>query len=163
MSTATGPRPGMAGEMLDKLLIAEALQAYALACDRRDLAALRDLFTDDARAKYDADPWLSGGRRIVGWIEAATDGVVHSQHTITPVRVDVDGEAATAIGYLTSYQRVRDAPDELVMMNSQYDFALSRTPGGWRISRLVLAVGWFEKRHFAQPEGGIRTVPSGNG
>ena len=57
----------------------------------------------------------------------------------------------------------REAPDELVMMNSRYDFVLSRTPEGWRISRLVLAVGWFEKRHFAQPEGGIRTVPSGNG
>jgi len=162
MSTVTDPSLRPAGEVLDRLLIAEALQAYALACDTRDADALLALFTEDARAKYDADPWLSGGRQIVDWILFATEGVVHSQHTLTPVRIAVDGATATAIAYLTSGQRLEHAPDELVMMNSRYDFALSRKPHGWRISRLVLEVGWFEKRHFAQPRDGIRTVPSGD-
>lgn len=146
----------------DRHEIAETLQSYALACDVKDFATLRSLFADDAAAKYDADPWLNGRHKIVEWLEFATKGVFYSQHAITPVRIEVEGDAAEAIGYLTSYQRIDEAPDELVMMNSRYDWKLRRTDVGWQISQLVLEVGWFEKRDVVQPRDGIRTTGEGH-
>lgn len=148
-------------EQLDKALISETLQSYALGCDTRDIEGLRQVFSEDAAAQYSADPWLRGRGTIVDWLDGATEGLLYSQHNITPVRVAVDGDRAEVVAYLTSYQRTDAAPDQLIKMSSRYDFRLVRDAGVWRISELVLHVGWFETRSFAQPEGGIRTIEEG--
>jgi ketosteroid isomerase-like protein len=148
---------------VDKLLITETLHGYALACDSHDSAGLLRGFTEDARAKYHDDPWLENPQSIVDWIALATTGVTYSQHAITPVQITVDGDTATAIGYLTSHQCYEDAPDEVVVMNSRYDWALRRVGDRWRISQLVLRVGWYEKRRAEQPRGGISAGEDGAG
>lgn len=156
--TTTKTELALDAVQLAKALIAETLQSYALACDEMDRAAFLEIFTPDARAKYDADPWLSGAENIADWIGFATQGVFYSQHTITPVRITPDGDKATAVGYLTSYQRNSASPDDLVTMNSRYDWKLRNQDGTWRIAELMLKVGWLEIRHVEQPAGGIRTI-----
>ena len=129
---------------VDKARVAETLQAYAFGCDGKDRDCLLAVFTDDARASYDGETWLEGGSTIVDWLLVALGGLSYSQHMITAPRVTVDGGAAVAVGYLNAHQLTADEPATLIRMNARYDCDLSLVEGEWRVSRLVLTVGWFD-------------------
>jgi hypothetical protein len=127
-----------------KAQVAEALQAYAFGCDEQDRDGLLAVFTDDARATYDGEHWLEGGTTIVDWLLGALGGLSYSQHMITTPRTTIDGSTAVAVGYLNAHQLAGTDPGTLIRMNARYDCDLRRVEGQWRVSRLVLTVGWFD-------------------
>jgi uncharacterized protein (TIGR02246 family) len=133
-------------DTIDRLDVTEVLTRYAVACDERDEEGLRELFHDDATALYDVDADLAGHRDIASWIVGATAHLLWQQHGLRVMRIDLDGDDAKAIGYLTSHQVSFETPDTTLMMNSRYDAALHRTDGTWRIRRLSLVVGTIEHR-----------------
>ena len=52
----------------DLSLIQQVLVRYANAIDELDFAALATVFTPDARASYNAGPWLEGLDAIIGYV-----------------------------------------------------------------------------------------------
>ncbi len=143
MRTDTVTRQALAAYVA-KAQVAETLQAYAFGCDEKDRDGLLGVFADDARAMYDGQTWIEGGATIVDWLLEQLGGLSYSQHMITAPRVTVDGGTATAVGYLNAHQLTGSDPAALIRMNARYDCDLRRVGDAWRVSRLVLTVGWFD-------------------
>ena len=126
--------------------VASVMTRYGLACDERDRTTLEQLFHPDARAVYDVDSDVTGNTAIAEWIAGATEHLLWQQHAMRVMKVDVEGDRATAVSYLTSHQVAKDATDVTLMMNSRYDTELELLDGAWRIRRLHLVVGTIEHR-----------------
>ncbi|HEY9563158.1 MAG TPA: nuclear transport factor 2 family protein [Nocardioides sp.] len=127
-------------------LAREVLGRYAIACDTGDEAALGALFHPEATAVYDKDADLTGNTQIAAWVIGATAHLVWQQHALGVMTVDVDGDRATVIAYLTSHQVAATTPDTAMMMNSRYDADLELVDGAWLIRKLHLLVGTIEHR-----------------
>lgn len=141
---------------VERQRVAEVMTSYALACDESDGATLTSLFLPEATASYDVDADLSGGPAIAQWVLEATAHLRWQQHGIRVMRVEVDGDRATGVAYLTSHQVAAATPDTALMMNSRYDMDLQLLDGEWRIRSLRLVVGTVEHRPIALG----RLVPS---
>ncbi|WP_435769645.1 nuclear transport factor 2 family protein [Nocardioides sp. SYSU DS0651] len=131
---------------VERLRVAEVMTSYALACDERDGATLERLFHPDAEASYDADADLAGGATIARWVLDATAHLCWQQHSLRVMRVELEGERASAVAYLTSHQVAYETSDTALMMNSRYDVDLVLADGEWRIMSLRLVVGTVEHR-----------------
>ncbi len=134
----------------DRAALEDLVKRYAVGCDTRDPAVLHSTFTADARAKYAGDDPLVGADAIVTWIGAATAATLWQQHLISPYSYEIHGDRAQVIAYLISHQNYQDNPNTVTMMTSRYTLQCTRTDDGWRISDLVLFVGWIESRYGDQ-------------
>jgi hypothetical protein len=102
---------------------------------------LDDKRFDDARAVLTEDVTVStpGGQatgleRVVA--QASRNHRVPTQHLITNVLVDLDGDTATATANLL----VTFAGE--TQQGERYAFGAARTPEGWRLSRIEVTPVW---------------------
>jgi hypothetical protein len=130
----------------DRLEVTDTLYRYASTIDRRDLAGLRGTLHDDIAAKYGNGDWIHGGDALLEWIDAATRDTVWQHHLLSVYHVDVDGDHAKALVYHTSHQVFASDPDTVCVLVARYHNELTRTPAGWRISRLLFELLWGERR-----------------
>ncbi|WP_287163439.1 nuclear transport factor 2 family protein [Rhodococcus sp. (in: high G+C Gram-positive bacteria)] len=144
MNDATTDRA--ARQVIQTQRAGEVLGKYAVACDDADEAALAALFHREATAVYDKDADLSGNAEIAAWVIGATAHLVWQQHSLGVMKVDVEGDRATVVAYLTSHQVSAETPDTVMMMNSRYDAELELVEGSWLIRKLHLLVGTVEHR-----------------
>jgi hypothetical protein len=80
-----------------------------------------------------------GIERVVA--QASRNHQVPTQHLITNVLVDLDGDSATATANLL----VTFAGEELERHGERYRFGVTRTPDGWRLSRIEVTPVWREQ------------------
>ena len=79
----------------DKLEIQELLARYARGVDDRDWVLYRSVFTDDAFIDYTSAGAIAGSRdEVAGFLEQAFTAIEWSQHYITNIEIDLDGDAA---------------------------------------------------------------------
>jgi hypothetical protein len=104
---------------------------------------LDDKQFDDARSVLTEDVTVStpGGQaegleRVVA--QAGRNHQVPTQHLITNVLVDIDGDAAAATANLL----VTFAGDTLDQHGERYRFDAARTPDGWRLRRIEVTPIW---------------------
>jgi ketosteroid isomerase-like protein len=118
------------------------LHRYALACDERDVDALRACFTADARAEYSGVRLAPGVEHILEHLQGLAR-VPLTQHVVGTVTVEVDGDVARATSYTTAHL-VRPVGEghEVVHRGLRYDDQLVRTDDGWRIRERVHRVLW---------------------
>lgn len=119
---------------------------YAVACDERDQGALAALFHPEATAVYIEDTELTGGTEIATWVIGAMAHLVWQQHGLSVMTVDVDGDRASVVAYLTSTQVAADSPGTATVMNCRYDTELVLAGANWLIRRLHFGVGTIEQR-----------------
>jgi ketosteroid isomerase-like protein len=107
---------------------------------------LDDKRFDDARPVLTEDVTVStpGGQaegieRVVA--QASRNHQVPTQHLITNVLVDLDGDAATATANLL----VTFAGSVLERHGERYSFGVLRTSDGWRLSRIEVTPVWREE------------------
>jgi ketosteroid isomerase-like protein len=107
---------------------------------------LDDKRFDDARSVLTEDVTVStpGGQaegieRVVA--QASRNHQVPTQHLITNVLVDLDGDAATATANLL----VTFAGSVLERHGERYSFGVLRTSDGWRLSRIEVTPVWREE------------------
>lgn len=136
--------------LTDRADLQDLVFAYASACDRRDEAAWRQLFTDDVRAKYGKDDWLVGKDTVLGWLLEATAPTTWGHHLINPYTIEVAEDTAQVLAYLISHQVFDSDSDAATMMTSRYQLTCRRGPAGWQIEQLALTVGWYEVRRADQ-------------
>jgi ketosteroid isomerase-like protein len=130
----------------DRLDITDTLYRYASTIDRFDWAGLRSVLADDLVARYgNADP-VEGGDAVAEWIAGFCAEVVWQHHLLSVYHVEVDGDHAKALVYHTSHQVFGAEPDAPKLLVGRYHDELRREDDGWKISRLVLELGWSESK-----------------
>jgi ketosteroid isomerase-like protein len=132
--------------MEDQLAIRDVLLRYASTIDVKDFVALRATMTDGFRGKYGAADWIEGADAVLAWIKAATADKTWQHHLLSVYHVVVDGDAARALTYHTSYQSVPDQPGAASQIVARYHDVLARTADGWKLSEKVMEIVFRDKR-----------------
>lgn len=130
----------------DRTEIADVLYRYSSAVDSFDKAGLRSVLADDIWAQYGNGDPVEGGDKLADWIAGATATVIWQHHLLNVYHVNIDGDQAKTLSYLTSYQVFKENPDAAIILVARYHDELKRTSDGWKISRRVMEVLWGESK-----------------
>ena len=131
----------------DRLEILDLTSQLGLLVDARDWPGLTALFTTEVDIDYTSlnggQPQRSPAAEIVsGWRQVLSH-LDATQHLIAGQMIRLDGDHATASANVQGTHVLANAtggPHWTVA--GRYDFGLTRTSGGWRISALKLTVLW---------------------
>lgn len=152
--------------VIDRLAVDESVTEYAAAVDDGDWTAYRGLFAPGGRADYRSAGGAEGDAGTVAeWLAANLALFSMRQHLIVNRRVrfgtldqDLGDTAHVRADYVNPMRFAKEgerhgehpagAPDFLC--GGRYDFALVRTPDGWRFLEVVVAEKW---RRLSGPAG----------
>ncbi len=141
-------------DVRDHINASDTLYRYCSTVDQKDFVGLRTVFDDDARMRYTAagtwSEWVEGADAIVAWVDKMTADRGFQHHLVSVYHVDVEGDQASALAYLTSHQVAADDPNQVLQMSSRYRNRLRRDGDGWVITEIQLEIGWIEVRTFDQ-------------
>jgi hypothetical protein len=143
----------MTRELADRAAVADTVTRMAWYLDRRDWDAMTGLFTDLVYTDYTSlwggttheasvDDLLStdrqgSWRRTIGGLDA-------TQHLITNILVDLDGDEARATANVVGHHRLANPHGSpLWTIGGTYDFRLVRTDS-WRIRAITMTITWAE-------------------
>lgn len=141
----------------DKQVLAELLDEYCKAPDRRDFQGHGNCYLEDGQQQY--GPWgpVKGRGNIVRTIDE-NENDIHSQlHYMTNMKFDVNGDQAMGTSYLIMVV-VRDSekPTDTLWQGGPYKWTFVRTKEqGWRIETMKLQATWMNK---ADPRGIFSTA-----
>ncbi|OLF15375.1 nuclear transport factor 2 family protein [Actinophytocola xanthii] len=138
----------------DRATITDTVVRMGWYLDRRDWDGLRGLFTEHVFTDY-TDLW--GGQPREGTVDQllsttaqgswrrTMDGLEATQHLITNVLVDVDGDQARATANVLGVHRLTNPHGSpLWTVGGTYDFGLNRTGAGWRIQAITYRISWVD-------------------
>ncbi len=130
----------------DKLEIHELLARYARGVDTKDWALYRSVFTPDATIDYSSAGAIAGTRdEVAAWLEAGFVHIPMTQHFISNIEVDLDGDRASARAMFYNPMQLPGMTD-LSYCGGYYHHDLVRTVDGWKSRRLVEQNLWFVGR-----------------
>lgn len=131
----------------DRLNIAETMAGFAAGIDTRDWALYRSVFTDQIDVDYRswriesygpmaADAWVARGTRLFPGFDA-------TQHTLSNLRFEIDGDEATCHAYVRAdHYLVNKFGGSMFTIGGMYADRLVRANGGWLICGKKLQVMW---------------------
>jgi 3-phenylpropionate/cinnamic acid dioxygenase small subunit len=135
----------------DKLQIQELLFRYARGVDTKDWALLSSVFTPDASLDYSSVNGPAGPRdEVVGWLEQSLTPVPVTQHFITNIEIDLDGDRAQVRAMFYN-PMLLPGMAEMTSCGGTYHHEVVRTPDGWKSQRLVEKSEWFVNRPSGPP------------
>ena len=119
----------------DRIAIENVLLAYYTAVDSmHDLNGLVDCFTADGVfdvSKLGLTSYV-GHEAIRGFFEGVFKDTAYHAHHVSNFRISrLEGDEATAHGYVSAAAEGRDSPK--IFVHCGYDMELVRTAGGWKI------------------------------
>ncbi|WP_436789105.1 nuclear transport factor 2 family protein [Yinghuangia sp. YIM S10712] len=127
----------------DKIEIAELLARYARGVDRKEWELWRSVFTPDAQLDYSSVTGIVGSRdEVIKILEQALGTTPMTQHFISNIEVEVDGDRAKATAMFYNPMLLPNMTEQSYC-GGYYRHDLVRTPDGWRSERLVEENTWF--------------------
>jgi len=102
----------------DRTDIEEVLYKYSSAVDSFDKEGVRSCLADDIHAQYGNGPAVTDGDTLANWIAEATATVIWQHHLLNVYHVDIDGDHAKTLSYLTSYQVFEEDPKAAIPIPS---------------------------------------------
>lgn len=127
----------------DKLEISDVLARYARAVDTKDWELWRSVFTADAHVDYSSAGAAVGQRDdVADWLEQALSAVPMTQHFISNVEIDLDGDRATVRAMFYNPMQLPGMAD-LSYCGGYYHHDVVRTAEGWKSEKLVEENVWF--------------------
>ena len=130
----------------DRNDISDVLYRYSASVDSFDTEGVRSALADDIWAQYGNSDPVVGGDALAKWIADATATIIWQHHLLNVYEVNIDGDQATALSYLTSYQVFKENPDAAIILVARYHDELRRTPAGWRVSKRIMELLWGESK-----------------
>lgn len=126
-------------ELTDRVAIAQLVARLGRFLDEHRFEEARDVFAEDVAVE------TPGGRSrgieaVVA--QASRNHAVPTQHRITDVLVDLDGDRATVAANLVVVFVREAASDPRRTLGERYRFEAVRTPAGWRLSRVEVIPVW---------------------
>ncbi len=129
--------------MSDKLEIHESLARYARAVDTKDWDLWKSVFTADAQVDYRSAGGAVGPRdEVADWLRDSLAPFPMTQHYITNVEVDLDGDRADVTALFHNPIMFPGA-SELSFCGGRYHHRFVRTSEGWKSSELREESLWF--------------------
>jgi hypothetical protein len=141
-------------DLADRAAITDTVTRFGWCLDRRDWDGLKALFTDVVRTDYTAlwggepqeasvDELLATDRQ--GSWRRTMDGLDATQHLITNILTNVDGDTATATANVVGVHRLPNPHGgPLWTVGGTYVFVLTRTADGWRIRAITQGITWVD-------------------
>lgn len=127
----------------DKVEIHELLARYARGVDDKDWELYRSVFTDDAHIDYSSAGAIAGSRdEVVAWLAEVFETIPWSQHYITNVEIELDGDTADVRAMFYNPMQLPGMAQPS-FCGGFYRHDLVRTPDGWRSRRLLEENRWF--------------------
>lgn len=145
----TAPETGMSRELtslLDRQEIADRISDLALGLDLRDFHRYRRCFADEVEIRNPRFSGPAGVRSRTGddWASSVyqtQSQLDYSLHTLTTPGIDLRGdEADVAVIQQASFGLGADS----YRVGGPLRLRFTRTPGGWRVSRLDFNATWAE-------------------
>lgn len=128
----------------DELEIASVLHRYARAVDGKDWELWRSLFTEDARIDYSSVGGAVGDRvEVSAWLERGLAHMPMTQHYITNIETEVDGDTATVRAMFYNPMLLPGATT-ISACGGYYHHVMVRTADGWRSADLREENLWFD-------------------
>ncbi|MDX1735566.1 MAG: nuclear transport factor 2 family protein [Halioglobus sp.] len=123
--------------LLAERAIERNIYAFARAMDQRDWPNLQALLAPDATADFGAGE-VAGRVEIVAYIGSFLDNCGATQHLIGNVVVDVDGDRATSLAYVSDMHLGTGAGSELFFTTlGEYRDDWVARDGSWLLQRRV--------------------------
>jgi hypothetical protein len=132
-----------ANAVVSRLAIYDVLVAYAEAIDRRDLPAVAQCFTSDARARYAGTDVGPGREAIVGYLSGHLTSIA-STHIVGNVRITVSSDTSASSESLIRATHVVGQGDRtrLQIRCLRYSDVLVRDGEQWQIARRIHRPLW---------------------
>jgi ketosteroid isomerase-like protein len=130
----------------DRNDIEDVLYRYSASVDSFDTEGVRSALADDIWAQYGNSDPVVGGDALAEWIATATATIIWQHHLLNVYHVKIDGDEASALSYLTSYQVFKENPDAAIILVARYHDELRRTPAGWKVSKRIMELLWGESK-----------------
>ena len=129
-------------ELVDRDAIADLVGRLGLWLDEKRFDEARSIFTEDATADTPG-----GSVRGLGLVAEQArrnhSDFERTQHAITNVLIDLDGDRATVrANLIATFVQRADAPGSQFTLGERYRFVAVRTPEGWRFSRVEVTPVW---------------------
>jgi 3-phenylpropionate/cinnamic acid dioxygenase small subunit len=134
----------MNDRLADEAAIRRLMDLYGSGVDERDWDAFAQIFDDPIETDFSGmnaaippatlprDRHVAGARAVIGQFEA-------TQHMITNVQVEIDGDSARARAAMRAEHWIGGIRgNSRYTMFGVYENGFRRTADGWRISRVVL-------------------------
>lgn len=125
-------------ELEDREAIRNVIAAYGPAVDRGDSAGAARLFTDDGAYDVGGYGVHKGREAIEALFEAEThQGLIMNgaAHFLSPMRIDLNGDVATATGYSAVFTWADGAFKAHRIAANRWD--MERVGGAWRVKLRV--------------------------
>ena len=132
-------------DVADRLEVNELMARYCHALDQKDWPAFHAVFTDDAILDFTAFGGPKGtAGALQNFLVPVLDSLIGSQHMVSTVIVDIDGDRAKArsAAIVPMTARAADGSEQTSLSGLWYEDQLVRTPGGWRICHRRQVRGW---------------------
>jgi len=127
----------------DKIAISELLTRYARGVDSRDWELWKTVFTPEAQVDYRSAGGPAGRRdEIVGWLEASLRAVPMTQHLLSNLEIELDGDRAKVRAMFYN-PMLLPGMAEHSFCGGYHHHGLVRTSQGWKSERLVEENLWF--------------------
>lgn len=136
-------------ELIAREEVRDVIYRYSHSLDRRDWAALADVFWPDAEVEYGLYNDAAAGFTPVVKELYENIGIHITQHFIGNIIIRIDGDQAVGETYVQALHRVprEDGTFGDLLMGSRYDDRFEKRDGEWRISFRKVAFDWL--REFA--------------
>jgi 3-phenylpropionate/cinnamic acid dioxygenase small subunit len=127
----------------DKLEIHELLARYARGVDTKDWELWKSVFTSDALVDYSSAGAPVGPPDVIAaWLEQGLQVVPMTQHFISNIEVDVQGDKAKVRALFYNPMQLPGMA-EMSFCGGSYHHEMVRTDEGWKSKRLVEENVWF--------------------
>ncbi|OAA26839.1 SnoaL-like domain-containing protein [Frankia sp. EI5c] len=133
--------------LADKIEIQEVLARYSRGVDTKDWDLWRTVFTPDAfidyRAASSSDTSFGTRDEMGVWLQNSVGTLPMTQHYITNVEIDLDGDTARVLAMFFNPMRLPGTAG-LSYCGGFYNHEMVRTDEGWKSRKLVEENVWFE-------------------
>lgn len=130
-------------ELADKLAIHEVLYRYARAVDSQDWGLMDTVFVADAVLDYtDVGGPEATRDDVVTWLAESLQPVPMTQHAITNIEVDLQGDEAAVVALFHNPMQLPGV-EGITACGGRYHHQMVRTPDGWRSRHLREENLWF--------------------
>jgi SnoaL-like domain len=127
-------------ELISRSEISELVSRLGIWLDEKRWDEARSILTEDATAKTSGGS-VAGVDQVAE--QARRNHVVPTQHVITNVLIDLDGDRATVgANLIATFVAGPDGSGPHSQLGERYRFEAVRTPAGWRLSHVEARPVW---------------------
>jgi ketosteroid isomerase-like protein len=125
----------------DHAAVTATVEGIARGADLHQWDAVRSAFAEQVELDYGSPEQLSPENIVSRW-QPLLEAFDATQHAIHDLRIQIDGERATATSRFLATHVLRGAPGgDVWTLAGRYEHSLVRTPGGWKVTRLRMVPG----------------------